>query len=117
MDDAVAALDAPARASVEARASALVERMARGGERGPVVCPYLDEASGACRIYEARPLACRTYGFYVGRDGPEHCTIIEGELAERGEAGIVWGNAASLAARVSETLGPAIPFDEHRRRR
>ena len=42
----------------------------------PRVCPLLD-ASGACRIYDARPIACRTYGFYAARDGGRGCSIVE----------------------------------------
>jgi Fe-S-cluster containining protein len=103
---AVAALAPAARADVEARLSALRARVARGDE-GPLVCPYLDEAQGACRIYEARPLACRTYGFYVARDGPETCSIIDRVLSEQGAAGAIWGNAEALAADVARLLGPS----------
>ena len=34
----------------------------------PIICPMLDLSAGACMIYEYRPVACRTYGFYVQRD-------------------------------------------------
>jgi len=30
-----------------------------------VACPFLDLPSGACRVYEARPLMCRTYGLAI----------------------------------------------------
>src|SRR5262245_38625010 len=84
VDAAVSALDPAARATVAERVAAVRD--------GPTVCPYLDEIRGECRIYEARPLACRTYGFFVARDGAEHCSIIEEDVAVRGEAGLVWGN-------------------------
>src|SRR5690348_1258614 len=60
-----AALDAlPADAAEGAR-----RRIANsGGMAGPVVCPLLDTASGTCLIYEARPVACRAYGFYAERE-------------------------------------------------
>ena len=32
-------------------------------------CPMLDLPSGSCRIYEHRPVTCRTYGFAWSRDG------------------------------------------------
>jgi len=35
-----------------------------------VACPFLDLPSGACRIYRARPVTCRTYGLAL-RDGAE----------------------------------------------
>lgn len=31
-------------------------------------CPMLDLPSGACRIYEHRPVTCRTYGFAWSKD-------------------------------------------------
>jgi len=35
-----------------------------------VACPFLDLPSGACRVYRARPVTCRTYGLAL-RDGAE----------------------------------------------
>lgn len=32
-------------------------------------CPMLELPSGRCRIYEERPITCRTYGFAWSRDG------------------------------------------------
>jgi Fe-S-cluster containining protein len=32
-------------------------------------CPMLELPSGRCRIYEERPITCRTYGFAWARDG------------------------------------------------
>jgi Fe-S-cluster containining protein len=32
-------------------------------------CPMLELPSGRCRIYEDRPITCRTYGFAWSRDG------------------------------------------------
>lgn len=34
----------------------------------PLVCPMLDETEGACPVYAQRPVACRTYDFYVQRE-------------------------------------------------
>lgn len=113
VDEAVQGLEPSVRADVEARVAALRARLV-AREQGPVVCPYLDESEGACRIYEARPLACRTYGFFVDRDAPEVCEIIDRDLAARGERGIVWGNAASLAAEVRAGLGERLSFLDDR---
>jgi Fe-S-cluster containining protein len=84
--DAIAALAGDARAQIE---EAVARRRVLGTAR-PVVCPLLDTTSGLCRVYEARPLACRTYGFYADRDGVLGCHRIL-ERAERDDA-IVWGN-------------------------
>jgi Fe-S-cluster containining protein len=32
-------------------------------------CPMLDLPSGRCRIYDERPITCRTYGFAWAKDG------------------------------------------------
>lgn len=58
----------------------------------PVICPLLDQAAGACRVYEHRPVACRTYGFYVQRDKGLYCHDIEARVAEGAWADVVWGN-------------------------
>ena len=84
--DAIAALDDEARAHVE---EALAERRALGDAR-PIVCPLLDTTAGLCRVYDARPLACRTHGFYADRDGVRGCHRILA-ISETDDA-ITWGN-------------------------
>lgn len=81
---AVAALPAEVHRRIEA-----LDRAVR-----PIVCPFLD--SGACLVYEARPVACRTYGFYVDRDGGQYCGIIESLNAE-----VVWGSGAAIEAELT----------------
>jgi Fe-S-cluster containining protein len=39
-----------------------------GQRSAPITCPLLDLATGSCPVYAQRPVACRTYGFYVQRD-------------------------------------------------
>jgi Fe-S-cluster containining protein len=68
-------------------------RLGEGFERAledERVCALLDRATGACTVYDARPIACRAYGFYVGRDGGRWCATIEdaGDLT----SGVVLGN-------------------------
>jgi Fe-S-cluster containining protein len=70
----------------------------------PVVCPLLDSVSGTCLVYEARPLACRAYGFYAERQYVLGCSRIESIARESSE--VVWGNHVALEERVAE-LGPA----------
>jgi uncharacterized protein len=68
------------------------------------VCPLLDEQAGVCRIYEARPIACRTYGFYSERDAILGCHRIESLAQESSD--IIWGNHDSVL-RDLDSLGPA----------
>ncbi|MBR0568163.1 YkgJ family cysteine cluster protein [Azoarcus sp. L1K30] len=58
----------------------------------PVVCPMLDETTGACPVYAQRPVACRTYGFYVQRELGLYCSDIESQVNEGMLADVVWGN-------------------------
>lgn len=57
-----------------------------------VTCPMLDPATGACPVYAQRPVACRSYGFYVQRDKGLYCADIESRVAEGRLAEVVWGN-------------------------
>lgn len=72
------------------------------GPTPPFTCPFLDLQVGRCRIYEARPVACRTYGFYRERDWGLYC----GEMLARAEQGewqdVVWGNGSSVEAALDE---------------
>jgi Fe-S-cluster containining protein len=65
----------------------------------PIVCPMLDTSSGACLIYDARPVACRSYGFYVERADVLGCSRIEA-IADS-NAPVVWGNHVALNERLS----------------
>lgn len=58
----------------------------------PVVCPLLDQASGACPVYAQRPVACRTYGFYAQRDKGLYCHDIETRVSDGALDDVVWGN-------------------------
>ena len=58
----------------------------------PVVCPLLDLQTGACRIYAHRPIACRTYGFYVQRDKGLYCRDIEARVDDGTLSDVIWGN-------------------------
>jgi uncharacterized protein len=72
------------------------------------VCPFLDRDAGQCLIYEHRPIACRTYGFYVERDHGLYCRQIE-ERVDAGEMSeVVWGNVAGVdeqLAAMGEKIG------------
>jgi uncharacterized protein len=70
----------------------------------PYTCPLLDADSGLCLTYEQRPIACRTYGFYVDRGDGLYCDQIR-TLVDTGELdNIVWGSNAAVEER-SARLG------------
>jgi Fe-S-cluster containining protein len=75
----------------------------------PVVCPLLDTATGSCLVYDARPIACRAYGFYAERDSVLGYHRIESIAAQFPD--IIWGNHATLEAHL-RTVGPAAPIPE-----
>ena len=74
----------------------LVENHAR-----PLTCPLLDRKAGACRVYVHRPIACRTYGFYVQRGLGLYCKDIETRVAAGQWADVVWGNHDAIDHRLS----------------
>jgi uncharacterized protein len=71
----------------------------------PVTCPFLDDANGACRIYAHRPAACRTYGFYVSRQGNLWCDMIQARDADGMSAGLILGNHDAVARQLEEDGG------------
>jgi Fe-S-cluster containining protein len=78
-------------------------RASRGMGR-PVVCPLLDADSGTCLVYEARPVACRAYGFSMERGEVLGCGRIE--AISRESSGVVWGNHEAVEEQLRR-LGPA----------
>ncbi|WP_295384945.1 YkgJ family cysteine cluster protein [uncultured Thiodictyon sp.] len=67
----------------------------------PVTCPLLDETTNACRVYAQRPVACRTYGFYVQRDLGLYCHDIESRVDAGTLAEVVWGNHDAIDRRLA----------------
>jgi Fe-S-cluster containining protein len=68
------------------------------------VCPMLHLETGACLIYDARPIACRTYGFYAERGAVLGCFRIE-TLAQQ-SPDTIWGNHPAVQASL-DAIGPA----------
>lgn len=63
------------------------------------VCPLLG-ADDRCLVYDARPIACRTYGFYVAEDGDGRwCRIIS---ARSDLADTVLGHEGHVVARLPQ---------------
>ncbi|MDT4290747.1 YkgJ family cysteine cluster protein [Methylomonas sp. MO1] len=66
----------------------------------PIICPLLDQAKGACLVYAHRPVACRTYGFYVQRDQGLYCKDIESLVTDGALNEVVWGNHDGIDHRL-----------------
>ena len=113
VDAAVASLPAPIQAVIEQSIDVLLLQIVEQTLSAAVICPYLDKHEGVCRIYASRPLACRTYGFFVARDHDQYCDQIETEVNERSDATIVWGNAEALHHRIEQLSGAPISFAKH----
>ena len=86
----------------------------------PIVCPMLDRINGACLIYAQRPVACRTFGFYVQRDVGLYCKDIESRVTDGLLAELVWGNHDIIDRRLcglgetrdlSEWFARGVTFD------
>ena len=87
------------------------ERIRNAPAVGPLTCPMLDEATSGCRVYDARPVVCRTYGFYTDRDAGLHCHKVTSAVRENGaEQTVVWGNGEAISRDMS-VLGEARRID------
>ncbi len=93
----LAALPAAQKAAIGHRLDELGAQAAR-----PVTCPLLDPASGACLVYAQRPVACRTYGFYVERDRGLYCATIRGQADSGDLADVVWGSGPAVDRRLAD---------------
>lgn len=115
VDKAIALLPTSEQVMVEQRINTLLQQIDQGTLSSQVLCPYLNEQEGACRIYASRPIACRTYGFFVARDYDQYCKQIETEIHDRGEDAIVWGNAEAIRNDIEQISGAPITFEQHYR--
>ncbi len=104
--EGLAALDASQRDEITGKIMALA-----GDVVGPVVCPLLDGSSGACPVYAHRPVACRSYGFYVDRDLGLYCRDIEALVAGGELDDVVWGNHEAIERRLAQ-FEPLRPLTE-----
>lgn len=97
----------------------LLSAEVRGGVReriaelkaAPYTCPLLDTEKGACLVYEQRPIACRTYGFYLERDKGLYCDLIRRRVESGELQDVIWGNQ-ELVDHQLDALGPRMEFRE-----
>lgn len=85
--DGLLTLSAERLQKIEQAVTALAKQPSR-----PLTCPLLDQSTGGCLLYAYRPVACRTYGFYVQRDKGLYCHDIESQVANGDWVEVVWGN-------------------------
>jgi Fe-S-cluster containining protein len=52
-------------------------------------------------VYAQRPVACRTYGFYVQRELGLYCHDIETRVADGSLDAVVWGNHDAIDHRLA----------------
>jgi len=97
-------------------AQEILDRIERLSPLPPIVCPLLDRDTGQCRVYEARPIACRTYGFYGGRDGDYWCDRVTQHLEGRRDT-LIAGNQVAVDRERDQRLGPSIDLVTAVRRR
>ena len=68
----------------------------------PITCPMLDLTAGTCPVYAQRPVACRTYGFYVQRDKGLYCHDIKTRVDEGTYTNVVWGNQNTINQQLAD---------------
>lgn len=100
------ALQPARREEIRARIDAL------SAEQRPFVCPFLDRARGECSVYDARPIACRSFGFYAGRDGGRWCGDVEAFVNAGGAEGAIFGNHDALEGALVRDYGERRRIDE-----
>lgn len=71
LQQAVKQLGDETRQAVQARLDELSD------QDGRVVCPMLDTTEGRCLTYDARPVACRTYGYYRSHSHDAWCDKVQ----------------------------------------
>ncbi len=104
--EGLAALPAERLREISRDMAALADQRKR-----PVVCPLLDRSTNACPVYAQRPVACRSYGFYVQRDKGLYCADIEAQVADGFLDDVVWGNHDAIDHRLAG-LGEALPLTD-----
>lgn len=106
LEEGLAALPAERLQAIGRDMAALADQ-----QSGHVVCPMLEQATNACLVYAHRPVACRSYGFYVQRDLGLYCSDIETLVARGTLTDVVWGNHDAVDQRLAG-LGERRPVHE-----
>ncbi len=86
------------------RSACLSEAGALQHEDQRCQCPFFASHGEVCRIYDARPLACRSYGFYAGRGHDAWCELVTQHVAEARDR-LVLGNLDASEAELARLGG------------
>ena len=106
LQDGLVKLSPEIRQEIIQNVAALTER-----ESAFVVCPMLDKSAAACRVYEYRPVACRTYGYYIQHDKGLYCHDILERVTSGVLNNVVWGNQNTIDRQLG-SLGDAKDLTE-----
>lgn len=106
LEEGLATLPAERLQAISHAMAALADK-----QSGHVVCPMLDQTTNACLVYAHRPVACRSYGFYVQRHLGLYCGDIEALVAGDKLADVVWGNHDAVDQQLAG-LGERRPVHE-----
>jgi Fe-S-cluster containining protein len=108
-DAAHLARRARAEPALEARVRATAAKVGHldpvGRLRAAIPCAFLDQATGACSVYEDRPLACRAYR---SRDAG-WCRSLVGLPFERASGKPVVSEALALRSLITEAMVDVTP--------
>ena len=108
-DAAHLARRARAEPALEARVRATAARVGRldpvARLRAAVPCAFLDQATGACSVYQDRPLACRAYR---SRDA-DWCRSLVGAAVERASGKPVVAEGLALRSLITEAMVEVTP--------
>ncbi len=96
LKEGLAVLSGPHRETIHRAVVALGPAPVR-----PVTCPLLDRETGACPVYIHRPVACRTYGYYLERGIGLYCRDIREKVAAGAWPEVIWGNQEAIDRRLS----------------
>jgi Fe-S-cluster containining protein len=77
-------------------------KMAAVSQVRPITCPMLELAEGTCPVYAQRPVACRTYGFYVQRDQGLYCGDIAARVDDGTWVDVLWGNHDAVDRQLAD---------------
>lgn len=72
---------------------------------GPLTCPLLDDASGACLVYDYRPAMCRMYGFYVSGMHNLWCNMLQEKYESGAFDDVVLGNHRPIERALQQHAG------------
>jgi Fe-S-cluster containining protein len=104
-----AALDSLSE-NIQAEIRARIANIPR--EARPYICPFLERSRGECTVYLARPVACRSFGFYAGREGGRWCGELEAQVSSGAAEDVIFGNHDVLESRLARELGPTKTISE-----